>query len=345
MPLTINGENGIVYNNLNADIKNLLMPKNWIINGMFDVWQRGTNIVNTINAETYSIDRFNTFLVGGTTSTTSQQAFAVGQIDVPNNPKFFSRHVVVSGGLATSRCMFQQKIEDISKLSGKTVSVSFWIKADANKNVSIELTQDFGVGGSSPIVGIGVQKFSISTVWQRLTKTIVVPSVAGKTLGDKSHLKLVVWFDAGSDHNARTDSLGNQSGTFDIANISLVEGSVAVECQNQPYADVFRECRRYVKKYDGTSTHQTAFGFAYSTTNFLCILSPQDMRTANPAIEYSNVHVSDAITARAVTSLFVWNPNNDNIGLQASVSSGLTAFRPCYLEIQSGGYIILSAEL
>ena len=236
--LTANGDGTSTY-------KNLLMPKNWIINGMFDVWQRGTSIVNRINAETYNVDRYNVFLAGGTTSTTSQQAFTIGQVDVPNNPKYFSRNVVVSGGLASSRCMFQQKIEDVTKLSGKTITVSVWAKANANKNISIELTQDFGVGGSTPIVGISSQKFAIDTTWKRLTKTMVVPSVTSKTLGANNHLKLVVWFDAGSDFNARTDSLGNQSGTFDIANVSLVEGSVAVECQNQPYADVLRDCQRY----------------------------------------------------------------------------------------------------
>ena len=209
--LTANGDGTSTY-------KNLLMPKNWIINGMFDVWQRSTSQTTSGYG---SDDRFNNINFGST-KTHSQQAFTVGQTAVPNNPKYFSRTVVSSVAGVGNYASKAQRIEDVVKLAGKTITFSFWAKADANKNMAIEFVQNFGSGGSASVVGIGVQKFALTSSWQKFTKTITLPSVSGKTIGIDNYLALSFWFDAGSDFNARTDSLGNQSGTFDIANVSIV---------------------------------------------------------------------------------------------------------------------------
>ena len=80
MALELNGTNKIVHDNLNNDIRTLLQPKNWIINGMFDVWQRGTSQTSIGYG---SDDRWqNAHQVS--TKTHSRQAFIVGQTDVPN---------------------------------------------------------------------------------------------------------------------------------------------------------------------------------------------------------------------------------------------------------------------
>lgn len=218
--------------------------KNWIINGMFDVWQRG---ISQTSSGYGSDDRFANGN-SGSTKIHSRQEFAIGQTDVPNNPKYFSRTIVSSVVGADNWVYKQQFIEDVTKLSGKTITLSFWAKADANKNIAIEFRQYFGTGGSAIVNEIGVQKFALTTSWQKITKTVTLPSVSGKTIGDGSAIIAQFWFDAGTNSNSRTNNLGNQSGTFDIANVSLVEGSVAVECQNQPYADVLRECQRYYER-------------------------------------------------------------------------------------------------
>jgi len=61
--------------------------RNRIINGNFDIWQRGTSFSVTA-ANTYTADRWLVFFDGtGATRTISQQSFTPGQIDVPNEPK------------------------------------------------------------------------------------------------------------------------------------------------------------------------------------------------------------------------------------------------------------------
>ena len=117
---------------------NSFMFRNKIINGNFDFWQRGTSQTSSGYGST---DRWG---LGHATSskTASQQSFANGQTDVPNNPKYYLRHVITSssGGYVYAG----QPIEGVETLSGKTVTLSFYAKADSNKNIATEFQQYFG---------------------------------------------------------------------------------------------------------------------------------------------------------------------------------------------------------
>ena len=146
-----------------------------------------------------------------------------------------------------------QRIEDVRTFAGQQVTVSLWARADATKNISVELEQFFGTGGVSPstlVTAIGTTKVSIGTSWQKVTVTASIPSISGKTLGtaNNSSFTLLVWFDAGSDYNARTDSLGQQSGTFEIAQVQIEPGPVATPFERRPIGTELALCQRYFEK-------------------------------------------------------------------------------------------------
>lgn len=205
--------------------------KNYVINGNFDFWQRGTSLTSGTGGR-YLADRFRNDSVGST-YTTSRQSFTVGQNEVPNNPSYFHRTVVSSVAGASNIAYLNQRIEGVGTLSNKQITLSFWAKADSNKPITIEFTQYFGSGGtpSTTVTGIGIKKVNLTTSWQKITHTVYIPSIAGKTLGTNENdlLNLLIWFDAGSTYDSRTDSLGQQSGTFDIAQVQIEEGSRARE--------------------------------------------------------------------------------------------------------------------
>jgi hypothetical protein len=141
-----------------------------------------------------------------------------------------------------------QKIEDVRTFSGQTVTVSFYAKADAVKNIAIEFYQDFGSGGSpSSRVYITPQKFALSTSWTKYTKTFTIPNIAGKTLGtnNSDHLTFQFFMDAGSDYNSRTSSMGNQSGTFEFSQVQVEEGSSATAFEEEPVGHNEAKCQRY----------------------------------------------------------------------------------------------------
>lgn len=250
--------------------------KNYIINGNFDVWQYGTSQTTTGYG---SDDRWYN-LSGGSTKTHTKVNATDTERVVFNSSKF-SRTVVTSvAGVANSVTKFQY-IEDVTRLAGKTVTISFWAKADSNKNIAIELAQIFGTGGSpsSAVNTIGSQLVALTNTWQKKTITMTIPSVVGKTLGTDgvhtSYTAIVFWLDAGSSNNARASSLGQQSGIFDIAQVQLEEGSIATPFENRPYGLELSLCQRYARPIP--NSFEIAFTGDYTYGGFRYTFS--EMRT------------------------------------------------------------------
>ena len=262
--------------------------RNLIINGGFDVWQRGTS-----GTSGYVADRWTTGNVNGTTTAISQQSFTIGQTDVPGEPQYYHRTVVTSASASNSLSIFEQRVEDVRTGAGQEVTLSFYAKADSSKNMSLEMIQNFGSGGSSDVNTLGVQKFSLTSSWQKFTKTVTLPSISGKTIGSSSYLACNFWMDAGSSFNSRTDSLGNQSGTFDIALMQLELGNVATSFEHRSYGEELVLCQRYYQYYDATERLSAWVPGANTTEIFTenCLQNP--MR-AQPSVSLTAAAGFDA---------------------------------------------------
>ena len=283
-----------------ADIAGVV-GKNAIINGNFDIWQRATSQTATGYG---SDDRwFN--ILNGSTQVVSRQAFALGQTDVPNNPKYYSRTVVSSVAGVSNYAIKIQKIEGVETFAGTTATLSFWAKADANKNIAIEFAQSFGTGGTNPapsanVLGIGVTTVALTTSWVKHTVPVALPSIANKVLGTagNDYIQLLIWMDAGSTYNARTNSLGQQSGTFEFSQVQMEAGSVATEFEPRSVGEELALCQRY---YFQKSTFIATVG-AYRTATVLenCqVYFPVSMRAvptcALPSLS-GNIYVNGSST-------------------------------------------------
>lgn len=257
--------------------------KNKLINGNFDWWQRGTSLA-AATGKRYIADRWATAGTG-TTMAPSLQAFTLGQTAVPYEPAQFHRCVVASVAGVGNAAQMSQYIEGVRTFAGRTATLSFWAKADAAKNMAVEFYQSFGSGGSpSPVnTGIGVTTCALTTNWQKFTITVAVPSIAGKTIGTTGDdsFALNLWFDAGSNYNARTNSLGQQSGTFDIAQMQLEDGAVATSFEIRPPAIEQMLCYRFYRKLANVARTSLPMGMCFSTTSVLCTPAfAVDMRAA-----------------------------------------------------------------
>jgi hypothetical protein len=232
--------------------------RNAIINGNFDIWQRGTSFTGN----EFGADRWFNRRVGST-CTMSRQAFTLGQTDVPNEPTYFCRMAVTSSAGAGNFVRLQQNVESVRTFAGQNVAISFYAKADSARPIAVELVQYFGTGGSpsSTVEAIGVTKTTLSTSWQKITVTASMPSISGKTLGsnDDHSFSLYVWLDAGSNFNSSTDTLGQQSGTFDIAQVQFEAGSVATPFERRPIGTELALCQRYYQ------TISSGSGAGYAT--------------------------------------------------------------------------------
>mgnify|MGYP006213139137 CR=1 FL=1 len=227
---------------------NSFMFRNKLINGNFDIWQRGTSQTNSGFG---SADRWHNEH-NGSSKTASQQSFANGQTDVPGNPKFYLRNVVTSSANAANYVIVYQNIEGVETLAGKTVTLSFYAKADSSKNIATEFAQSFGTGGSPSSFNpeINVTTHSLTSSWQKFTVTTTLPSISGKTIGSDNNdiLGVNFWLEAGANFNTRTNSLGQQSGTFDIAQVQIEEGSSATPFEHRPIGMELSLCQRYCQK-------------------------------------------------------------------------------------------------
>lgn len=282
--------------------------KNKLINGNFDRWQRGTSftISNTFG---YTSDRWSA-IFDGDGAVVSQQLFTIGQTDVPNVKKYCRTVItpVIGNG---NRSMLVQKIEDLSLFSEKYVTVSFYAKADTPKNIGLSLGQFTGDFPSS-VFGIGGRSIALTTQWKQYTATIYLPSIVGKTLLENSSLWLTFWFSAGSTHDTELGfNLGQQSGTFDIAQVQLEECSTATEFEQRPIAVEEMLCKKYRRNGSYKGTYQAARS-GYSNT-FIEFDPP--MRVA-PSVAVSingtpnAIKINDAGTT--TSAITVWVRSNSN---------------------------------
>lgn len=287
--------------------------RNAIINGSYVLWQRATSH-STFGYG--SADRWvNAFV--GSACTMSRQAFTMGQVDVPGEPRFFCRMAVTSVVGANNYALLGHYIEDARTLAGQTVTVSFLAKASAALPITVELEQFFGTGGSpsNSTTGIGSTKVTLSTSWQKIVVTATLPSVSGKTLGsdNNSSVRLNIWLDAGSTWNTRTISLGQRSGTFDIAQVQVEAGSVATPFEFRPIATEVALCQRYYMMLDNTYKHDCEIGGASVSVGHMVYFPVSPRATPNVSIlaqsgtNSSTISMVNTKGVSGVSVYWAWN--------------------------------------
>ena len=283
--------------------------KNVIINGNFDIWQRGTSSSVT----TYLADRWKS---GGTGSTKliTRESFAVGQTVVPNNPKYYARTVIsVAGSAAGDNVNIHQRIENVSTFAGETITLSFWAKADSNKTIVAEFTQYFGTGGSPSAPNFNVANISINltTSWVQYTLDVDVNNISGLTVGTdgNDYLRIMFWFAAGTTYDARTNSLGHQTGTFDIAQVQLEKGSYATNFELRSESKELALCQRYFEK-----TYNTDVAPA-TITNEGRIFGRQDVVATTTTMSGHNMlNGYFKVTKRGNPTMTSYNPVTGTVG-------------------------------
>jgi hypothetical protein len=227
---------------------NFAAGKNKIINGDFLINQRS---FTSITASGYGFDRFSYIFTGGTV-TYSSESFTLGSAPVAGyEGKSFARVATTGQSLSTEFTIFRQPIESVRTLAGQTATISFWAKADSGTpKVSVELDQAVGTGGSPSGGGqTYAGQVTLSTSWVRYSVTVAVPSLSGATIGtnEDSSLRINLWLSAGSNFNARTNSLGIQNNTIDFWGVQVEAGSVATAFQTATgtLAGELAACQRY----------------------------------------------------------------------------------------------------
>jgi hypothetical protein len=330
--------------------------KNVIPNGDLRVWQRGAGAF--AGGSDYSADRVRSSNAG-TTSSITRQSFALGNAIAGYEPTYYLRAVVTSVAGASNRGSFLFPIESVRTFANQTVTLSFWAKADASKNIAVEFGQSFGNGGtpSTTVDSIGSQLVALTTSWVRKSITVTIPSISGKTLGTNGddYLGVIFWMDAGSTYATRTASLGQQSGTFDFWGFQLEQGSVATPFEILPYDVQLGRCQRYYYRMaPGVSSGVFGSGATPTTTTArVPVHFPVTMRdtpvspleTTGTAGDYAVTNAAGSGTvATSVPSIVTAWTNSAYIGITTGATLTVGSATNFYANT-AGAYLGFKAEL
>jgi hypothetical protein len=262
------------------------MARQAIINGNFDIWQRGTSFSAIPSNRLYYADRWCSDGFRTAATSISRQTLAPGTIPGATYCHRFSTGGAGSGYANDTYCRTMQLIEHGTRLlagSGNKITVSFWARSSiANKKFGLMLSQEYGSGGSPSIMeNIAGRYFTLTSSWQKFTHTFTLNSLSGKTFGTNNDDRLVVqfWYAWGSNHASLLgDTVEEQfraAGDIDIAQVQVNAGDTALPFQPRSWAEELALCQRYFEKsydYDvapGTASSSGAENVMAATTYLL----------------------------------------------------------------------------
>ena len=248
---------------LNKDLPSSGTPyshRNKIINGGFDIWQRGVSFTNPVD---YTADRWITrpsAHVGGTV-TVSRNITSIGSIYMK---------VLFAG--ATDPWYIRQFNERPQLLSGKTVTFSFkthgWDNAsDLIFGVYLNTTVD----GEDNLISPDnlLMPVTAGSTNEVISITFDIIDLSGYTIDGNSSY----FFQLGID-SAPAD------GSFRFTEVQLEEGSVVTPFEQRPIAYELSLCQRYFQHNISTSTSiYVCGGDTYHDTSSVSVPLIVEMRT------------------------------------------------------------------
>jgi len=280
--------------------------KNAIINGDFDIWQRGVSFASPSGE--YTADRWlvRTVFNDGA-ATVSRESFTPGQTDVPGEPRHYLR-IDQTESVDSVMINMQQRIEDIRTFAGQKVMLSLYARGTPGKVFVVRLRQRFGTGGApSSIVTKSVGTVTLSADWQEFKFAVDVPSIAGKTLGTdgNSCLGLEIHEDVVSAF------------ALDIASVKMGSVSGGNNFIRRTLAEELSLCQRYFR-----NTGELKLVFSKTTISPYENISthPVTMR-ATPTATVNNYVDLDS-SGRTISDVSVDKNSINGLSMSGSVSAG-----------------------
>jgi hypothetical protein len=317
--------------------------KNAVINGGFDIWQRGTSFTTLNN---YIADRW--YWGGaGTGRTISRQTGTAGMqyaIRLQRDSGNTSANAIAIGS--------SMEIAQATPYQGKTITVSFYAKAGANySGTSNQLTVQLSTGTSSTEANRMLVAYAsgdatplndvatLTTSWQRFSYNVTLAS---------NVTQFFLYF--------QTAILSGTAGAADFVDITGAQievGSVATNFTRAggTIQGELAACQRYFVRWGGSTIYEALANAQANSTTGVSIypVMPVPMRIPPSSVASNAVAFYDTVTVFAVnTPVLNTNINGTKMcQIGFSGASGLTQFRYGTLiaNNSTSAYLDLNAEL
>ena len=266
--------------------------RNLIINGGFDVWQRGTSFSGVLSG--YIADRWLTYR-GGSGSVTASQVTLSNTDKAVTGCDYAMQFQDTSSSNSGRR--LDQRIEgDISKYVGKDLTLSFWVKADQATSFSYTIIEGGSSADTDNLISSGLE---VTTSWVRKTITFTNIQASGN-YPDYIVVGLRI-------NNGDTS-------TFQITGVQLELGSVATPFEHRSYGEELALCQRYYcKSYEVGVPAGTG---GYADGNYF--------RYLDGGHNWANAHFEFPVNMRAKPTMRMWHPSSGELGKVQCDSSSPT---------------------
>ena len=254
MPVSISGTNGVTFpdNSLQAAAASPNVLKNRLLNGSFNIAQRGTSFVSGANNDdTYNLDRWYVLSDGNdavditqTTTVPTGAKYSIG-LDVETvNKKFGIAQIIenvncydaIGGNVTLS---FQAKVSATTKLDNVKCAVIAW--SGTADTVTSDIISAWGAEGTNPTLIANATyentpaNLNVTTSWATYSVTANVDTAS------TANIIVFIWSDV-------TDTT---AGDFlHITNAQLEIGTSATPFERRLYGQELALCQRYYQ--DGT---------------------------------------------------------------------------------------------
>ena len=360
------GTSTVSYDTLDSNMQTIVIGKNVIINGNYDIWQRGTSFTSPANG-TYGTDRFKWMTSGSGVVDMLQSS------SVPDDTSDFSLQIDVTTADASIDSgdfyAIRYDVEGYDMLqfgfgssSAQNLTLSFWVRSAktgihcvsfqnsaANRSYIVEYTiNDADTWEYQTIAFIGDTTGTWLTSNDRGIRIHFILA-AGSTL----HGAADTWLAA---NDRATSNQVNVMATvtdnaFQLSRVQLELGNTATEFERRLFGDELLRCKRYFERFDFTTASQNIVtGFNNSDSQGLYIIQTVEKRVAptGTSSAASTFNINDKTGGTTATSIAFGTLDVDQFILSIGVSgTPLTAGEGSRFQRTGGGtcFLALDAEL
>ncbi len=220
-----------------------LMFRNKLINGGFDIWQRGTSL-SSVGTGIYLADRWKSSYIG--TGVVFNYARST---DVPNVTAAYSGQVTQGTGTASALqdyCLRHTiELQNVLSLLGKQLTVSFWYKSSVTGQHGVRVIPLNMTGGTDTSTAFTV---NAANTWEYKTITFnSLVSVTAITETDLSKAGLILDIGFRVGNTVGSTSVPTTS-YFRVTQAQLEVGSQATAFEQRPIGVELTLCQRYYEK-------------------------------------------------------------------------------------------------
>lgn len=275
---------------------------NVIINGDFNIWQRGTNFASVANGA-FTADRFFYGKVGTMVHNIYPFATVPTQAEsghLSNDSLVIDCTTADASIAAGDVCIQQYRVEgyDFAQLVGNWGTLSFWVRCTKTGTYCVAF-----LNSGNDRSYVVEYEITAADTFQKVTIPVNFNETGGTWDYENGVGITIAWALAcGSTYQTTADAwqtgqyfatsnqvnaCDNTANNFFLSQVKLEQGQDATPFISRPYAEELALCQRYFIKFtdDGDALFS---GYARKTNGSFAMCNfPVEMRTENPTVTYS----------------------------------------------------------